>query len=170
MSARVVRIASSLAVLLACVGCDQFTKQIAVAELSGAPARRFLGGVFTLTYAENPGAFLGLGGTLPDGPQFWILTVAVGALLAGMLVWLLATRSLTRLQSVSAALLIGGGLSNWFDRLLNDGRVVDFMLMGIGPVRTGIFNVADIAIMGGVAVLFFSGMRRAPEAPPQQAQ
>jgi len=36
------------------------------------------------------------------------------------------------------------------DRILNEGRVVDFMNMGIGSLRTGIFNIADIAITFGV--------------------
>ena len=51
------------------------------------------------------------------------------------------------------ALVVGGGLSNLIDRLLNEGRVVDFMQLGIGPLRTGVFNVADVAIMGGLAVM-----------------
>ncbi len=33
------------------------------------------------------------------------------------------------------------------------GSVIDFLNIGIGPVRTGIFNVADVAIMVGIALL-----------------
>ncbi len=54
---------------------------------------------------------------------------------------------------LAIALVVGGGLSNLIDRLVNEGRVVDFMQLGIGPLRTGVFNVADVAIMGGLAVM-----------------
>jgi signal peptidase II len=43
------------------------------------------------------------------------------------------------------------------DRFTNSGAVIDFISMGIGPWRTGIFNVADVAVLGGVLfVLVFS--------------
>jgi signal peptidase II len=57
-------------------------------------------------------------------------------------------------------MMVGGGLSNWFDRLVNEGRVVDFMNLGIGSFRTGIFNVADVAIMAGAAVMVFGSSER----------
>ena len=56
------------------------------------------------------------------------------------------------------SLFIAGGASNWFDRI-NDGRVVDFMNAGIGWLRTGVFNVADVAIMLGVALFIFAELR-----------
>jgi signal peptidase II len=51
-------------------------------------------------------------------------------------------------------LLAAGGASNWADRVVH-GRVVDFLNVGIGSLRTGIFNVADIAIMAGVVMLLY---------------
>jgi len=38
---------------------------------------------------------------------------------------------------------------------------VDFLNVGVGPVRTGIFNVADVAIMLGAAVLLIAEIRAA---------
>jgi len=32
------------------------------------------------------------------------------------------------------------------------GSVIDFLNVGIGPIRTGIFNVADMAIMAGIGI------------------
>jgi signal peptidase II len=40
--------------------------------------------------------------------------------------------------------------------LFRDGTVVDFMVMSIGPLRTGVFNVADMAVMAGIFLLFAS--------------
>jgi signal peptidase II len=47
----------------------------------------------------------------------------------------------------------GGGLSNLLDRILHHGGVTDFVILGSGGLRTGIFNLADVAIFLG-SVLF----------------
>jgi signal peptidase II len=62
-------------------------------------------------------------------------------------------------HAAAFALFIAGGASNWFDRV-NDGRVVDFMNVGVGWLRTGIFNVADVAIMLGAAIFMLGELRR----------
>ena len=54
---------------------------------------------------------------------------------------------------VGAGLIFAGGASNWIDRVMR-GSVVDFINIGVGPLRTGIFNVADVAVMLGAVVLF----------------
>ena len=56
-------------------------------------------------------------------------------------------------------MIAGGGISNWMDRARNGGSVVDFMNLGIGPVRTGIFNVADLAILVGIGFLLYAGWK-----------
>ena len=50
------------------------------------------------------------------------------------------------------------------DRVFHDGRVIDFLNLGLGPLRTGIFNVADIAITGGVVVLWIVSFRTRSES------
>ena len=40
---------------------------------------------------------------------------------------------------------------------------MDFLNVGIGPLRTGIFNVADMAITGAVVVLVFGQRSRKPQ-------
>ena len=143
-------------VLAGTVGCDQATKQLAISHLRDEPAQSFLSGVVRLVFAENPGAFLSLGGRLPPAVRFGLLTVGVGLILLLALLYLLKSQQLGRLHTVALALLVGGGVSNWYDRLVNDGRVVDFMVLGIGRLRTGVFNVADIAIMLGVGLMILS--------------
>lgn len=150
-----------LAVVALSVGCDQTTKHWALGTLKKSPTENFLGGLFRLEYAENPGAFLSLGSKLDPGVRTGLLTGAVGIFLAGLLAFALMGRALTTAQVVAYGLTLGGGWSNWFDRLVNRGLVVDFLNLGIGPVRTGIFNVADLAIVAGIAVLVL-----APRAKP----
>ena len=148
------RILALLVVLVLCVGFDQVTKSIAQRTLSGMPAQTLAAGLLRLEYTENPGAFLSLGAKLSDDARFWIFTVMVALLLIGLLVFAFRMSPNTPFLIILAiALVVGGGLSNLIDRLVNEGRVVDFMQLGIGPLRTGVFNVADVAIMGGLAVM-----------------
>jgi signal peptidase II len=62
-------------------------------------------------------------------------------------------KTMNNLQNLACGLVLSGGFSNLYDRITNNGGVVDFMNMGIGGLRTGIFNVADMAIMAGVFLL-----------------
>jgi signal peptidase II len=105
-----------------------------------------------------------MGGSLPGNGPFWLFTVGVAVLLAGLLVLLLRSHGLGTRAQVGLSLALAGGVSNWWDRWVNDGRVVDFLNLGLGPVRTGIFNVADVAIMAGVALVLLASAR-----PPREA-
>jgi signal peptidase II len=54
---------------------------------------------------------------------------------------------------------LAGGLGNLIDRLAYGGYVVDFVNIGIGPLRTGVFNVADVGVVVG-ALMLFTGIPR----------
>jgi signal peptidase II len=145
-------------VLGASVGCDQATKYVASSALKGEGPKNYLGDLFRLQLATNEGAFLSLGANLPPALRYWILTIGVGLLLLGIAGYALSGRKLDGYQIAGYALIAGGGGSNWFDRARFGGRVLDFMNMGIGPnLRTGIFNVADLAILVGIGVLVVHG-------------
>jgi signal peptidase II len=139
------------------IGCDQATKHIAKTSLRTTPTQTFLGDTFRLTYAENPGAFLSLGAALPEAARFWVLNVGVALVLVALLFHALLGRKVDPSQAAAYALVVGGGLGNWIDRVMRGGTVVDFMNLGIGSIRTGVFNVADVAIMAGAAVLLLGG-------------
>lgn len=150
-----------LALGVGTVGCDQATKQAAVTHIKDGPEMSALGGSIRLTYAENPGAFLGVGSRLSGGARS-ALFVALNLVLLGALAWWAFGRERAVLVRAAAMLVLAGGVSNLIDRLVRDGgRVVDFLAIGVGPVRTGIFNVADVALMLGVAGLLWTTARRA---------
>ena len=139
------------------IGCDRVTKQLATENLAGEPTRSFLADTFRLTYAENLGGFLSLGAGMPPALRNAVFTVVTGALLLVLAVFAWRQRG-SAWHAAAFALFISGGASNWFDRF-SDGRVVDFMNVGVGWLRTGIFNVADVAIMLGLAVFVFAELR-----------
>jgi signal peptidase II len=108
-----------------------------------------------LQLTENPGSFLSLGASLPQQLRFALFTAVVAALLIGLVCAALFARRLSTARFVALALIAGGGISNLIDRLLYDGRVTDFLNVGIGSLRTGIFNIADMAILGGALLMIF---------------
>lgn len=153
-----VRWSAMLAILVTCVGCDQLTKHFARDRLEGSPPRSFCADTVRLIYAENPGAFLGLGGQLPPRAR-WILLVVINALVAaGIAVILLWHAHMPAVRAVACALLLGGAVGNLIDRVRFGGMVIDFMNVGVGPLRTGIFNVADVAITVGAVLLVWPSL------------
>jgi signal peptidase II len=137
-----------LAVILLILVADQWTKAVARAHLSGAP-RHYANGLLTLILTENEGAFLSLGSTLPPAVRTAIFTVVV-ALAVLVAVVLLVRGSVRGTEALAVALVAGGGIGNLVDRIARGGRVTDFLYLAAGPLHTGVFNVADMAITGGV--------------------
>lgn len=139
----------------------------------------YLDGVFRIQYAENPGAFLSLFGGLPPAVRFWVLTVVNGVILAVVAGMLLSGRWPPDLwQWTALALILAGGIGNLIDRIRFDNHVIDFLILSTGPlqvpifgeVRTGIFNVADIAITAGFLMLLPGIFRPQTSAETQTAK
>jgi signal peptidase II len=144
------------------IGCDRVTKNVALAALADGTVRSYLGDAIRLEYVENAGGFLGMGANLPDAWRTTLFTIVTGLTLLG--VGLVAVRGRSQVWLLTGAcLVLAGGASNWVDRLVR-GSVVDFMNVGIGPLRTGVFNVADVAIMLGASVLLLSKLRQMNES------
>src|SRR5687768_2084194 len=122
-------------IALGTVGCDQASKHVARAHLAGRPAQVFLGDTFRLQYAENPGAFLSLGATWPGWMRLGVFTLATSAALLWMAAASLRAGSSAMLR-LGLGMIWAGGASNLIDRIAN-GRVVDFLNLGLGPWRTG---------------------------------
>src|SRR5687768_12511861 len=123
--------------LVFCVGCDQASKRVAAEVLKGTETHSFLGDVFRLTYAENQGAFLGLGGGWPAPLRWLAFTGAALVVVAVSLGWIVAQLGRRRHDSLAVwgmVLIAAGGIGNLVDRFLREGRVIDFMNLGLGPV------------------------------------
>ncbi|HEX9941725.1 MAG TPA: signal peptidase II [Thermoanaerobaculia bacterium] len=157
--------------LISCVGCDQAAKALARGTLASSPPVALLGGAVHLQYAENPGAFLSLGASLPPAARFLLWVVFVAATLAALLVFTFRAAGLSWGQRAGLALILSGGLGNLIDRVVNDGQVIDFVVLRLGPLHTGIFNVADVAITAGILVFLLSWREAiTPPASPSPAQ
>jgi len=152
--------------LCCCVGCDQVSKSAARALLSSGVTESLFADSLRLQLVQNPGAFLSLGDSLSEQMRFTLFTAAATVLLIGLVCVSLFARRLRPARFIPLALIAGGGISNLIDRLIFDGRVTDFLNVGIGSFRTGIFNLADMAILAGALLLVLRRYAPPPAAPP----
>jgi signal peptidase II len=160
------RIALVAITLATCVGCDQQTKSFAEAHLRGHASQSFFADTIRFDYVENEGSFLGLGESLPASWRSALFTYACTAGIAAMLGYVLLAARPGAIQILSLSLICAGGIGNLLDRWINGGHVRDFLNVGIGPVRTGIFNIADAVMMAG-CVLAFLTARKSPITSPE---
>jgi signal peptidase II len=144
-----------LTILVSCVGCDQTTKLVARTYLPPTERVSLLGDGIRLEIATNYGAFLSMGESIPQPWRAVLLSVGVAVLLVGVFAYALFHGSGNPLIVSALGMVAGGGLSNLIDRWVYGGYVLDFLNVGIGPVRTGIFNVADVCILVGVFLFLF---------------
>jgi len=162
---------SSTKILLFCIisiafiSCDRVTKNLAKTHLMNHPDISYLHNTIKLEYAENTGAALSLGDSLPKAASFWLLSMMPLALMIALLVYTLKNLDkLNTLKMVALALIFAGGMGNVIDRIFFDRHVTDFMNVGIAGLRTGIFNVADMAVTAG-AICFLIAARERKEVP-----
>jgi signal peptidase II len=147
LSTRFSRTGGLVSLLLLSVGSDQLSKGLAGIYLRPGAPLSFCGDVLRLEYVENSGGFLGFLGGLPEEVRFRLLTFGVAGLLAAAAFFILWKGWFDRRSAALTTLVVGGGLGNLIDRLVNEGKVIDFINIGIGGFRTGIFNLADVYIL-----------------------
>jgi signal peptidase II len=162
------RLKRLLVPVLIIVVLDRWTKSWATETLAMSMPRPYWNDFFRLQYALNEGAFLSLGAELPDHLRYWVLAIVPVAVLLYLFYHALRAEGLGHWAQMAFGLILGGGGSNIYDRIAH-GHVVDFMNMGIGSIRTGIFNFADVAIMLGLAILLPTAFQKPkPESTPVQ--
>jgi signal peptidase II len=139
------------------IGCDRVTKHMAATTLAGTASRSFMGDMVRLQYAENAGGFLSIGADLPPATRTAVFTIGSGVMLLALVGAAIRLRW-RGWPLLALGLFVAGSTSNLVDRIVR-GSVIDFMNVGFGPIRTGIFNVADMAIMLGAGILLLASAR-----------
>jgi signal peptidase II len=130
---------------------DCGTKRLAVEHLMPPyMPHDVLGAVVRFTLAFNPGAAFSM--SLGSASRWGFTALAVLALTALALVYRAAGRD-DVVQAIAIALITGGALGNLADRLRSARGVVDFIDIGFGDWRFWTFNVADMGVTCGAALL-----------------
>lgn len=163
-------------VLLGALSADIASKAWADLTLRplGDNAVSVIPGLLAWKWAENKGAAF----SILDG-RADILSVIAAVVLAVVFIYMYRTKPEKRLLLVAMALVASGAIGNLYDRLLL-GYVRDFIFFDFDlplhdkfsfiPRRWPVFNVADMAILGGVGVmvvisLFSKEKKEHPAAP-----
>jgi len=163
---RMSRLALIAVITFASAGCDQAAKHIARNTLSEPGSISLLNDTVRLGLAENRGAFMSIGSDLSDSARRFLFVSVASALLAAIAIGSIFGTNLGTAHIVGLALVLGGGIGNLIDRLLRDGLVTDFVQIGIGSLRTGIFNFSDLAIVFGIACF---ALARGPKSSSHSA-
>lgn len=134
-------------IIAAIVLADQITKHLVSSAMELNQTIHVFSGLLDLTYIHNYGAAF----SILQNKQLFLITFTGIAMTAIIVYVLKKYKKMSRTELAALALIVGGGLGNLTDRVLN-GYVVDFLNMHILPV----FNVADMAVCAGSALLVYS--------------
>jgi signal peptidase II len=139
-----------LAIFLCTTGFDQASKQWAETSLAPGAPQPFIQGYWDWELAKNTGvAFSTFAGV--EGGQI-ILSILAACALIGIGIVAMRTGPNERMKLAGLALIGGGALGNLIDRI-RAGGVTDFVRWRAGEHMWPIFNVADAALLIGIAVL-----------------
>jgi len=151
------RLGRHLGLAAALIALDQLTKWIAVQLLVFGERVPVIPGFFDFTLVYNRGAaFSFLAGA--GGWQRWFFT-GIGIAAAVFIVWMLARHGSQRLFAFALSLILAGAIGNVIDRVIQ-GKVTDFVLLHWRGWHWPAFNVADIGITFGAALLILDEIRR----------
>jgi signal peptidase II len=137
---------------------DQATKAWVLQALPGRPPLTVVPGFFDVVLSRNTGGVFGLFSGPPGLARRVLFTVATGAALVALAVFLRRWARESRLALVALSLVAGGAVGNLVDRL-RFGSVVDFIDWYWGSYHWYTFNVADAAITSGAALLILHSFR-----------
>lgn len=126
---------------------DQATKWLIVKKMELGQSISVIDQVFYITSHRNRGAAFGI---LQDQRYFFIIITII---VVGAVIYYLQKHAHDTLLKSALALVLGGAVGNFIDRLLH-GEVVDFLDVKIGSYDFPIFNVADSALVIGVGLIF----------------
>jgi signal peptidase II len=149
------------------IGCDQVTKNLAKDHLIEGVSTSYLNDTVRLIYVQNTGAALGLWDDLHPQLSFWLLSIFPLLILLGLCFYALKNaKTMKSVELFSFCLIFAGGIGNIIDRILYDRHVTDFLNIGFGNIRTGIFNFADMCVTSGVIGLLYLRLAKSKSKEP----
>ena len=133
---------------------DQVTKVVVEASIPEHLTVPVVPHFLNLVHTKNAGAAFGLFSESPSAWKTALLIVVSGLLLAMVVGVVWRNQQLRRVAGLGLALILGGALSNLFDRI-RFGRVVDFVDVYYRSYHWYTFNLADASIVVGAGFLVF---------------
>lgn len=157
-----------LSTIVITIALDQISKVWVRANIAKGSISDIISNYFTLHHVENEGAFLGMGSELNDTLRIILLLILPIVVLGFVLRYIFKDKTLDNLSLFAFSSIIGGGIANVFDRIVF-GKVTDFWHIDLGGVfRTGIFNIADLAVTTGMIMLIIVSFKKKKSAEEKE--
>jgi signal peptidase II len=145
------------------VAFDQLTKIYIQSKFFLGESISVVEGFFNLTYVQNPGAAFGFLARSPEifRENFFLMIPPIAMVI--ILYFLRTVKTTDRIQILALSLVFGGALGNYIDRL-RVRYVIDFLDFHLNHKYSyPAFNIADSAIVCGIAILFLLSFRKDSE-------
>lgn len=141
---------------------DHITKYIALTQLKPIGSKTVISGFFDFTYVENRGAAFGM---LSGQRWFFVLlTIVVSAVIVYAFIKMPKNKEYVWLRT-ALILVLSGAVGNMIDRIIR-GYVVDFLEITL--IRWPVFNLADIYVVAGTALLLYLAFFVIKEEPKKE--
>jgi signal peptidase II len=137
-------------IALVVVALDQLTKWLVVRNMTEGQSITVIENLFYITSHRNQGAAWGI----LQGQMWFFYIITIGVII-GIVYYLEKQAKGNKLFSLSLALLLGGAIGNFIDRLFRK-EVVDFLNTYIFQYDFPIFNIADAALTIGVGMMIIT--------------
>lgn len=135
-------------ITLVVIAIDQLTKWLIVKNMNLGDSITVIPHFFYITSTRNTGAAF----SILEG-QMWLFYAITIVVILGIIYYIQKHAKFKYLLGVSLALILGGAIGNFIDRLFR-GEVVDFVQLHFVHYDFAIFNVADSSLTIGVILLF----------------
>lgn len=149
---KLTKIIIGLILIISNIGCDQITKNEVRQNINPHEKIEVLNDNFILTKVENTGAALSFGSDFHSIIKSIIFQIMPIIVLLYLFYFLYKREDISKINFVALTFFIGGGIGNIIDRVLHKS-VTDFMYLELGPIHTGIFNMADVSVT--IAAILF---------------
>lgn len=124
---------------------DLLAKYLTVKLLLPFQSHPLIGNFLQFTYVQNKGAAFGI------FPEKQLFLISVSIIVIALIIWFIYQEKPKDIfWQIGLALVLGGTIGNLYNRVFQ-GYVIDFIDLSFWPT----FNIADIAINAGVALIIF---------------
>ena len=138
---------------------DQISKILIRNNVEQYSDIKLIGEYFILTNVENSGAFLGMGSGFSPIMKSVFLIILPIIVLVSIIIYVYRDKEIDKISLIGFSIIIGGGIGNIFDRIIY-GSVTDFLFIDLGGIfRTGIFNIADLAVTTGMILILLMSFK-----------
>ncbi|RIW36341.1 lipoprotein signal peptidase [Bacillus salacetis] len=137
-------------IALVVIALDQFTKWLIVQRMTEGQSITVIDNFLYITSHRNQGAAWGI----LQGQMWFFYIITIGVII-GIVYYLEKYAKGNKLFSMSLALLLGGAIGNFIDRVFRK-EVVDFLNTFIIQYDFPIFNIADASLTIGVGLLIIN--------------